>query len=169
MCKATIGIGRTPGNYWIEWTQATIGWTQATIGWTQVTIGWTQATIGWTQALIWWTQATIGWTQATIGWTQALIWWTQATIGWTQATIGWTQALIWWTQASLQVHQKQLKAGVIPNITGKFYKSKLYLQDWNFCLDCSLNLKGQYRHDQSRLSTGHGVGVLQFTMNTVTV
>ena len=22
------------------------------------------------------------------------------------------------------------------------------------------NLKGQYRHDQSRLSTGHGIGVL---------
>ena len=28
-------------------------------------------------------------------------------------------------------------------------------------------LKGQYHHDQSRLSTGHGIGV-QFRMNTVT-
>ena len=29
-------------------------------------------------------------------------------------------------------------------------------------------IRVQYRHDQSRLSTGHGIGVLFFKMNTVT-
>ena len=39
---------------------------------------------------------------------------------------------------------------------------KIYIQNL-VCITCVagiLELKGQYHHDQSRLSTGHGIGVL---------
>ena len=32
---------------------------------------------------------------------------------------------------------------------------------YNYC-KCAHSLKGQYRHNQSRLSTGHGIGVIVY-------
>ena len=51
-----------------------------------------------------------------------------------------------------------------------FINNRMYIISWNlnrFIVQCII-LKGQYRHDQSRLSRGHGITVSYFKMTTVT-